>query len=484
VPSPTPTLKTSTGVWLGEDRVVVTSLAKTPFGMRQTSTTEVPILDGDLAGTLAGLVERGQLKGKVVCGFDVRRSVTMTRRVGPDEEGDSPAELLAARLGYIEGGLAAGMRSVKLPSGPHALLVACPRRLASHVMVGLEGLRISQVRLAPLTPALSLLAQRHKKSSRKSRAEVRVLLGDNMGMAILAYAGRPVASRLFDAEPSDLSHAVEIAVLSLVTYAREELGIGQVDGLILHVDEEQYPALAETVGVECDLTAHYAPPLAVDGHSASYALAVAGISDKSNAVDLLQGLHPPAGFRKNFPARSVALLLLVLAGAWWSSHRKISRLDVEAARYVKKTESLAKTADVRMSDLKKLHERLALEVSHAEAFLADRVFWSDLLRELPVVLPETAELLDFDGRDKINFPRKKKAAATTKGRQLSMTTVVGMDEETVSPPEVAQITDALRASEVYRNSFPRITGANLRITPGKKGVFANIRLLLLPQAAP
>src|SRR5262245_58231109 len=94
--------KLATGVFLGEDRVVATTVARTPLGAKRLESCEEPVSNGDVIGALERLRSTGRLKGVLVCGVDARRVFTVTRRLSPEEAAKRPAELLAAQLGSPE----------------------------------------------------------------------------------------------------------------------------------------------------------------------------------------------------------------------------------------------------------------------------------------------------------------------------------------------------------------------------------------------
>ncbi len=472
-----PRLKVATGVLLTEDHLTVTTVAKTALGARQISTQEVEIGEQGVVATLGRLRTEGALKGKIVCGVDARRSFAITRKLISEDAGQTPAELLSARLGYLEGGLVAAMDGVRLPSGQFVSLVACSRGLASELLAGLDGIRISQIRLAPVMPALYRMAQQKKSAPRKWKCEMRVLIGEGEGLAILAYQGHPVASRLFDFPDSKNTHGVEVAVLSLMTFAREELALNAVDGVFVHVadtEEELVAACERGLGV----TTKIAPAVSTDAHAGSYALGLAGLKPKPGATDLFQEIHPPAGLKQNFPAKAALVLGAVVVGSGWAMNSEADSLEREAARIERAAAANAKRAGAAVNDLRKVHEGLKAEMGVAKAFLFKRVFWSEILYEIPEVLPETVMLTDFDGRDLLRF---KKAKGTTLSRQLQLIGQTKMDGTVVSPPEVNTLTTALAESEVFQANFPLVAGANVRLMPGMAELFARISLLCLPK---
>lgn len=480
--------KLATGVFLAGDRLVATQVTKTPLGVKGAETVEEPIEQGDVAAAMQRLRETGRLKGELVCGIDARREFSITRKLAPDELQRPPAELVAERLGVSDDSLAATKEMVKLPGGAYATLTACPRPLAVQLLAGLGEGRNAHARLVSVTHALYERALRLKPRPRRIRTEIRVLPGESACLAMLSCNGSLVATRMFGMSDDDDSSAIQLAVTSLAIHAREELGVTAIDNLVLHVGETG-ESLARDCAAACGLTAQAAPRLTSDPESASLALAHAGTVPRPGAMDLFAELRPPPGLRQIFPIKAAAVLLAVLAGAGWTLHHEAANLRDESAKLEQLTQKYAKKAKVKAKDLPKIHDALATEYGIASAFITSRVFWSDVLREVPAVMPASGSIVDLDGRDTVKFPatsKKKKSqtvsTAVAVARQFMLSIEVPLDSADSSPPEVAELTAALGASPYFQKQFPRITGSNVRLLPAIKGLAARIMVMCFPAA--
>jgi hypothetical protein len=353
--------------------------------------------------------------------------------------------------------------------------------MAAAVLEGLGPGRRS-VRLAPVTWVLQQRASRLKARPRKWRTEVRILPGSHSGLAILSHGGFPVASRLFDLADGDGAGPLALAVLGLATHAHEELGLPAVDGVLFHGGDEGKER-AEACEDATGLKTVVAPLLDIGAESASLALAHAGARPRPGALDLFQELLPPPALIHRLPLRAASVLMLAAAVLGWLLSSEASDLEREAFKLEKQAAGNLKRAHVQLADLKKVHEKLKTEVQIAQSFITNRLRWGDLMRELPSVLPPNMIVVDFDGRDQVRYPSKKKKAPAelnTKGRQLILSGEVPLDAADSSPPEVALLTDAIASSATFQGVLPRITGANVRLLPAVKGLFARITLLCLP----
>ena len=476
--------KLATGVYLADDRLVVTQVTRTPLGVKGTETVDEPVENGDVGAALARLRQQGRLKGAIVCALDARRDFSITSKLDPDDARRRPAELLAGRLGMADDALVATRETVRLPGGVYALLSACPRPVASQFLAGLGGGRAANARLASATLALHERALALKPRPRRVKSEIRVLPGESAWMALLSCHGALVAARLFGMPDEGNSSAVWLAVMSLVTHAHEELGLPAIDGVVLHTGETG-AALAKDCEAGYRLPTQVAPRLSTDPESASFALACLGTLPRPGATDLFADLRPPPGLRQSFPMKAAGLLLFAIAAAGGLLLHETGQVEAENAKLGKLTQKYAQKAKVNPKELVKVHQALSAEHGIASAFITSRVFWSDVLREVPSVVPPTGAIIDLDGRDIVKFPVAKKksdAAAPGVSRQLLLSIEVPLDEADTSPPEVAQLTAALGTSPYFSKEFPRITGSNVRLLPAIKGLAARIMVMCFPQA--
>ena len=477
--------KLATGVLLADDRLITTQVTKTPLGVKAFETAEERIENGDVTAALQRLRATGRLKGMVVCAIDARRDFSITRKLTPDDSARRPSELLAGRLGCAEDALAAGRETVKLSSGMYSLLVAAPRPLALQILTGLGAGRNADARLVSVTQALHARSLHVQPRARRSKAEIRVLPGESACLALLSCGGSLVATRMFSMASDDDASAVRLAVLSLSTYAHEELHLAAIDGVVLHMGETSQ-ALAKACEAGCGLPTQLAPRLSADPESASLALAHLGTQLRPGDLDLFAELRPPPGLRQTFPVKAAAVLLALIGGAGFALDHEASTVEGENAKLAKLTEQYAKKAKVKAKDLPKLHETLETEFTIASTFITSRVFWSDVLREVPEIVPSTGMVVDFDGRDIVKFPvtgkKKKKKGDSTVGvsRQFMLAIEVPLDAADTSPPEVAELTGALETSPYFHEQFPRITGSNVRLLPAVKGLAARITIMCFP----
>src|SRR5688572_18795889 len=97
----------ATGVYLGADSVVAVTVAASPRGPRVIATHRETADEGAVAGIVQRWLQEKKLTGRMALGVDPRGAFTITRRLGGEEQGVGPAELLASRLGFAADDLVA-----------------------------------------------------------------------------------------------------------------------------------------------------------------------------------------------------------------------------------------------------------------------------------------------------------------------------------------------------------------------------------------
>jgi hypothetical protein len=474
-------LPCATGLYLAPKELVLAQVRFGPRGRRLGLTARAPLDASSLGATLAQWKSEGKLRGRILCGVDPRRLYAVTRGVQGHESKSAPAEKLAAALGLGEEALLAEGAPVRLPGGAHIALVGCRREQVGTLHTELLALKLSAARLLPVHWALALEARRAGPRPRRWRADIRVLPGGSLSLALLSWQGFPIAFRPLDLQGTDPSHAIELAVLSLRTHAREELGLQGVDGVILHLGDEGAELAAEAEkchGLPQKLGARFE----LSEERCAEALARLALGRAHMDADMFAAMQPAAGWRENLPVRTAAALLLALGASAWMLSSEASKLEHETAGLLTQAEGNCKKARSNLKDLKKLHEKLSAEVGIAHAFLSERVWVSEAMQHVPEVVPVTMQLADLDLKDYVPWPSKKTSTSKVSKRLVSLVGEVPLAADSSSPPEVAEMTELLEQSGYFHAHFPKVTGANVRLMPSVKGLSARISMTLLPAA--
>jgi hypothetical protein len=177
--------------------------------------------------------------------------------------------------------------------------------------------------------------------------------------------------------------------------------------------------------------------------------------------------------------RTAAALLIGLGAAGWLLSDAASELEHETRGLTAQAETNCKKAKASIKDLKKLHEKLSAEVGIAHAFLAERIWVSEVMQHVPEVIPGAMQLSSFDLKDYVIYPSKKVSTAKVAKRLVNLVGEVPLADGSSSPPEVAEMTRLLEQSAYFRANFPKVTGANVRLLPAVKGLFVHVTMTLL-----
>ncbi|GJM22062.1 MAG: hypothetical protein DHS20C15_19770 [Planctomycetota bacterium] len=468
-------MKGATGIFLGEDSLVVTTLRRRSVRSRKLESFELAFGPEGPAAALRQLADEGRLAHEVVCGLDPRRIFSITRKLGADEQEREPSELLNRQLTSFEGGVVAAMQAVKLPSGTHHHMVAVQRSTAVELHEVLAERGGGSQRFVPVPVALMHLARRSQRQPRRWHTALRLMPGDEHGVIALCHDDTALAWQLYDSGDRE---SLLIAVLGLRSHAQDELGMTKLDGMILHAGDDN-AALAESLAKRFEIPCLTAPEVRIDAHTMSHALALSGLRPQWEDLDLFSDLRPHGGFRHNFPSRVVPALLLLIAGLSTYLWMEVDTLEIAVAKVNAQIERDAARAGAQVADLTGLHDKRERELNVIHAFVVRRVFWEDYLRELPKVVPNTLNLQRLDGRDAVIL-KKKSASAVAKLKLFSVTGDVALNARETQPREIAQLTQALQSSELFQSNFPVVEGSNVRLQSGKSGAEATIAVTCKP----
>ena len=462
--------KRATGVLHTDDRLLITRLAITALGQREMETEELLLSEfadspAPLTAALRHLSQEQRLRGQIVVGIDPRGMYAVTRQITETDKELSAAELVAAQLGAMEGGLAAAMSPAKLHGGTFRVMIAASKSRARALLAGLDGFKGHHIQLPSMPQVLLRMAMHAAKRPRKWQTLLRVLPGPSYGMAMLSVGDMMIAWRMFAPGRNGrlTQAAVEPALLGMLDHAKKDLLIERIDGCLVQVgrDAEEYQRLAEDLAADLDMPVQLAGEANTETAAICTALANWGLQAPPNELDLFEGLQPRLGLLENFPRKAAAGLLATLAGCGFLLWNEATDLENQAALVTAKAKQDAKRAMVKLSSLKKQHEVLANEFRVAKSFIGTRVFFEDFLRELPSLLPGPMRITRIEGYDAVSL--SDKVAPGAKKTKLQITTEMDAPSEAGTPPEVAAFTAGLRSSPAFRESFPRITGASIRL---------------------
>lgn len=414
---------------------------------------------GELESALRGLVEAKSLHGRVVIGFEPEMEFFATERktqfLG---RSGSMIEALVAELGQDMVG-----RELDTSLAPElfSTAVLVPGEPARESRRALGKLRQSSVKLISTTHALLQAAESGEpKLKRRAEAEIRVLLGDGCGMALLAQEGDLLARHVFE-----FSQAREFAVLSavrrLLGVARDSLHLATDPEVILHAEDE----LLRRVCAELTVSGRSAAPIFMDAAWICAALAECAFRRGSHVDVLRPGGRSLGKEPAPLPMRGLLAAAGAIAAAGFWLNTTARALDAEMSSLDRGASEIYERFGDDLYELRDHEEQLSAAAYLASAFAVDRVRWAPLLEELPRLLPAGAAMDTVEGSYPFWFeagdpamPPPADEVAINRWLELDATVSAASGD---APPEIQTFTTALRESEVLRSCFRRVTGAGV-----------------------
>ena len=444
--------KSATGVVIAKDRLVATTVALTPTGVKELEPVEVVFGDGTLADGLRELAAQGGLSGgALTVGLESKEVFYGSQRCGID--GVAPNDVVPATLAASVrhgGGLIRDTMQLKVQGAVLESVAACRRHVAEDVLAGIDEAKRPKAALDVVALAIHLRARSKAKIPRRWKTYVHVVLGEGRGLAILAHRGHPLAWREFQSVSGGEVYAVIGGVMALQAHAQTDLEFKGLDGVIVHDGENE--ALAVQCGQQLGIATRTAPAVGLDLASASVALAMAALRRGDRSLDLFRSLRPDPTALQLFPTRIAVLLLIILGvGAYflWDGAVRLERQTKQTeARALKSMRTAGLTRKTLTEKLK--YNNHALE--EARVFVGTRIFWAPILQELPELLPRSATVTSILASNRV--PLKDLATGRRIKKDLvSISCEVTVQSEQTYPNQPLEIVDALGAAEICNRSF-------------------------------
>lgn len=465
----------ATGLYYSDGRLTVAHAATELVGRTSHSERTLEVSPEELSSAIESLKEEGELKGHVICSLDSRTLFSMTRKLAEEDILRGASEVLKEHVGSVEGGVTTGILPIKVGAGMFHSLYAFRKAPVEAMLKGLGTTRTAQRRMLPLPVALLPMVRRKSAGRPKGwNTWVSILPGPGFGIALLCSGKLPVAMRLFPARQEEIAgSAVEAAVRGLQSFAGSELGVGSLDGVLVHLGEDAgWEPEADALQRITGWTVTLGERLFADDHTLARSLADYGLSSAPVELDLFSDLVDEHTLLGNLPVRSLvgvtAAMLLSSFLLFWQAFT----IETEEGMVTGQAKALVARAGVKIKGLADVHKITKKEVRLAEAFVSNRLFWEDFLREIPTLVPDEMKLVRLDGRNRVAWSDTSSAET-----RLSITTELPLLILDGTPPEVTAFTEAVRQSEVFMDRLPRIRGSNMRFQSGARDSFARLILL-------
>lgn len=454
------------GVYVGDQEVTVSRVALGPFGPVELSSQTRPyeaemlsdVLDGMLKPLLPG---RRSLRSPVSIGLPTLR-VFFASRPLPLTDKDADANVLLhdvikstnVNVDDLEVDLIKAQPGKK----PLAVMVAGRRKYLSGLIATFAQCGVRPHRTEPAPFALLRLAALRYRAPKKAKTVVRVFLGADRGVAVLAVNDFPLAWRAFELPAGAEAGAVCSAAKAIQIVARFRSEVGACDAVLVH----GRPDLAETFESDgfrdsLGVTTHHYPDPGDDGPSVALGLAF-GAQQGPEAFDLSRAMKPKPPFREIFPVGDVAVhaALLVCVTLFLGSKDDDARNALRTAMAeVNKHKWMAKVDDAKLT---KERKDLEAKVSAIREFLETRVVWTGYTKDASSRLPESLVLRSFTGLSELETNKGKVKVKKSLTLRLSAPISGGR----AIPREIDDYLNSLRRDTHLRREFPVVELADLK----------------------
>ncbi len=476
----------SIGVLIGGREVTMSVMASTPIGRlelaRETEPRGSCPLDEQLGRMLDPWLEL-RPRARVVLGvpeirvFHTARAVTSVSRKAPEIWLHEALQTQGIRVEDME------IDVVEATVGRKAVaaLVSCRRRSLAESLESLVRLSARVVRAEPAPCGLLRAAAFRLRAPRSSRLVARFVLGAKQAMGMLVAGDLPLHWRVFALTPGFEATALLSALLALRMQARSWQADAGVDAVLIQgrpdLADQFVPAeLSERLGVR--VARADAPEF--DQASIAEGLALGGLVEE-RGFDLARALKPRESIGEIFPRSGLALQAALCGGVVLLMGERARSLDVSrdtARASLAKFRWLGDQPEAGLAKEKKLLEQ---KYRLAEAFLASRVIWSDLVRDVASNLPTNTRLASLQGSGELDDLGRGGTVPTKRTFVMRLESPVPPSGET--PREVDDLLESLRVRSSLGRVFPVIELKDLKTmrAPGKgTGAVASYSIVCMP----
>ncbi|RUL84176.1 hypothetical protein [Tautonia sociabilis] len=341
---------------------------------------------------------------------------------------------------------------------PLASVAACRKKALAPILEALEdcGVRPYQVEPAPCG-LLRAAVERHR-TPRRCPSALRVFLGKEHALAVLTAADTPLMWRYFPLQSGTEGTAILSTFRFISNSFRVYGGEAPPAAVIIH-GRPDLTGLGEGegwAGVSARVL-RYAGP-AYDAGEIASGLAL-GCHPQANAFNLARHLRPPEPILSQLPWGQLAVQSTALAVATllMIEHRR----DVERQAIALHAEQ-AQFPWLRATDaasLRRERDDLRRRAEAVEHYLSSRIVWTDCIREVADLLPDSMTLTALEGFAEYSKPHSNKGNPK---RSLALSVDAPIPAGGAISPEVEGLIGALRDSPVLEQALPEIGMAGLR----------------------
>lgn len=431
--------------------------------------TRDSFVDEELRTLIDEYVGDRRLRGRVVVGVDPSLDflAARRRRDGATDLVDELEERHGDRL-MIEQ-LDAGRLGADLQR-----VYAAPVRGLREAAEAVRARGRVRIRFRSATTALQRLGESLDPSPASWSSEIRYYPGPRSGLAVFVCAGKVLTRQFLAADQDEEAMVAELA--AMWTAVQDGLHLPPPAGIVLHCGEGGH-ALAAACRRAVGAEARVAPHLPFDQGTLCRALACEPRRRRGSEAHLFRALTEDVGGGEpaRLPLPSLALTGAVLAMVAMMLQQTAQGLDAEIMALDARTRDAFKEYGRDPWALRDKRESLAKNAKVAEAFLMDRVYWADILGEVPGLLPDGVLVQRLEGAHPLHVPKGDDGKS---GRRpdayVELVCSVPVLDNATRIPQVPELTAALRSSQVFAETFRHVPNAEVNVRPDASDQVARV----------
>ena len=459
------------GLYVGDDEVVLSYVAATPVGpveiARQTTAYEPEELDAVIERILTPYRASGKRQGRCVSlGLPTDRVFFVTRPVRTSDSETPPHVLLrevlqSATISIDE--MVVDLMKTKPDKRLVASIVSCRKKYLTGLLTAVEGSGgVRVLRAEPAACALLRAAAERHRAPRRAKTVLRIFVGSERGLAVVATANMPFCWRFFSLPQGNEAAAILSIIRVLQTLAKHYGVESPPDAVMLH-GRAELRGLLDDGGfqkqVAVPVTWHEGPGL--DDSEIAFGLALGCLDQGTTTFDLARTLKRPASIRELFPWGELALqlALLLCVALFLTGHLN----NLKSAHATAQAENAKRDWLTSVPEAKLLKEKKELEqkVVAIRGFLSSRIVWTAYTRDIPSRLPSNARLMSFFGVCELERQGKKKKSLKSK-KSLVLRVEVPIPSDGSMPEEIDWFLDKLHGHPLLQRDFPIVELADIK----------------------
>ena len=375
--------------------------------------------------------------------------------------------------------LCADWMSVEVGKTPCVLLAATRSERVKASLEPFANGPVSPQRFEPEGWAALRASWTYQPPLSRRGLEARFLVGPTGGLAILAYGHYPLTWRSIQWDPQRAQELLLGAFRGLETYARQRLGLGPVQHIVIQGLGGDAGATELTLdGVSAPVLQAKGPPY--NGELIAFGLGLGALETGRPALNLARSLQQPTTIAQMFPKGEAAFvaslifcLTMILQFHVWDLEKTLARLKLHTSQV-----KWARTMTV--NQLQQERSNLLTQMKPLGTFMIGQVLWTPYLAELPGMLPDKIWLIRLHFGDYIWARNEQRDMGD---RFMLLRGMARFPEHGAVPPEVDATLKTLQDSPLITKTFPIVKLADIMQHKEAKETQAAFDILCVPKGA-